>query len=59
MICTQNARKDVISMFYSDYADFSIKTNWLGKITSIGLKGKYYDKMKIQSFIESLHSIAD
>lgn len=55
MICTQNSRKDVISMFYSDYADFSIKTNWLGKMTEIGLKGKNYEITKIHSFIENLH----
>lgn len=46
MICTQNARKDVISMFYSDYADFTIRTNWLGKMTEIELKGKSYNIMK-------------
>ncbi|CAD8076363.1 unnamed protein product [Paramecium primaurelia] len=59
MICTQNARRDVISMFYTDYPDFKIRTNWLGKMTQIGLKGKNYDIMKIHSFIENLHQMAD
>ncbi|CAK91263.1 unnamed protein product (macronuclear) [Paramecium tetraurelia] len=59
MICTHNARKDVISMFYADYADFNITTNWLGKMTQIGLKGKNYNMMKVNSFFESLHQIAD
>ncbi|CAD8105434.1 unnamed protein product [Paramecium sonneborni] len=59
MICTQNARKDVISMFYTDYSDIRIKTNYLGKISQLKLKEKIYDINKIHSFIESLHQIAD
>ncbi|CAD8110327.1 unnamed protein product [Paramecium sonneborni] len=59
MICTQNARKDVIQMFYTDYRDFSIKTNFLGKMTELKIKEKYYDIQKINSFFESLHQMVD
>ncbi|CAK90022.1 unnamed protein product (macronuclear) [Paramecium tetraurelia] len=54
----ESTQRNVISMYFNDFTDFSIKKNWLGKIISVNFKGREYDTQKSEEILNRLNQIA-